>query len=330
MLTLPIPFVTALVLFVLTAVLFRLRKTLSIKAAVLVFALTCAILSALVAWRWASDARLPRMLMPILASSLGALAWCCFYPFNRLHLVPIGLVTLLTLAFPLWRFDPDWIVVALLCAYGTALITQGIKADEFSWSKLTQVRQASHLAIWVGLWLWWTALVDLWIAWDFLIYQGQHAALIVSGAHVVMLGSMGYFLITLVQLQMPVTVRTDKPSSSPALNLTEHQAIIDSLTQWLVNEKGYQDSNLSLDKMARKLGLPARTISNAINQITGSSVSQWVNAIRIEQAKTKLVNTDSRVTDIMLDCGYLTKSNFNKEFKRLTGVSPTQWRRGKT
>lgn len=328
MLTLPIPFVTALLLVVLTAVLFNLRKTLSIKPPVLVLVLICSLLSALVAWRWASDARLPRMLMPIFASSLGALAWYCFHSFNRLHLIPIALVGLLTLAFPVLEFDPDWIVVALLCAYGTGLIINGINQDEFSWSKLTQVRQANHLAVLVGIWLWWMALVDLWVAWDFRTYQGQHAALIVSGAHVMMLGFIGYSTMAFVRLQMPAAaVCVDVANSAaPEFDHTEHQLIIERLTQWLVNEKAYQDVNLSLDKMARKLGLPARTVSNAINQMTENSVSQWVNSIRIEQAKTKLINTSDTVIDIMYDCGYLTKSNFNKEFKRLVGVSPTQWR----
>ena len=47
---------------------------------------------------------------------------------------------------------------------------------------------------------------------------------------------------------------------------------------------------------------------------------------RIAEACRLLTETDQPVTKIMFDVGFQTKSNFNGEFRRVTGMSPTAWR----
>jgi AraC-like DNA-binding protein len=56
------------------------------------------------------------------------------------------------------------------------------------------------------------------------------------------------------------------------------------------------------------------------------SVSQYVNQLRIREACRLLEETEQSVTSIMLDAGFQTKSNFNREFRRITGLSPVAWR----
>lgn len=84
----------------------------------------------------------------------------------------------------------------------------------------------------------------------------------------------------------------------------------------------YLDSQLNLSKLARKVGVPARKVSQAINQQTGQNVSQYVNQLRIEQAAQLLATTELSVIDIMLEAGFQTKSNFNREFMRVKGMTP--------
>ncbi|WP_455854408.1 helix-turn-helix domain-containing protein [Ensifer canadensis] len=88
----------------------------------------------------------------------------------------------------------------------------------------------------------------------------------------------------------------------------------------------YKDLELNLSRIARKLGVPARRISNAINRIHGISVSQYVNNYRVEEACRLLSATDEAITQIAFEAGFLTKSNFNREFLRVTGQSPSSWR----
>lgn len=72
--------------------------------------------------------------------------------------------------------------------------------------------------------------------------------------------------------------------------------------------------------------MPARQISGAVNRLAGKNVSQYINDIRISEACRLLRDTDMSVTSAMLDAGFQTKSNFNREFRRVTTLSPVSWR----
>jgi AraC-like DNA-binding protein len=72
--------------------------------------------------------------------------------------------------------------------------------------------------------------------------------------------------------------------------------------------------------------MEGRGVSMAINRVSGLNVSQFVNNRRIREACRLLEKTDKPLTEIMFDCGFATKSNFNREFRRVTDRSPSQWR----
>ena len=89
----------------------------------------------------------------------------------------------------------------------------------------------------------------------------------------------------------------------------------------------FRDPDLTLQRIARKLGVPQREVSRAVNDCAGVNLSQYVNGFRVEAACLALRQTDHPVTQVMFEAGFVTKSNFNKEFTRITGVSPSVWRR---
>lgn len=106
----------------------------------------------------------------------------------------------------------------------------------------------------------------------------------------------------------------------------ETLAVVQAVMQ---SKRVYRDVDLSLDRLARKTGIPARQVSTAINRATGKNVSQYVNEHRIAEACVLLTDTDRPVTEIMFKAGFQTKSNFNREFRRVTEMSPLEWRERK-
>ena len=101
-------------------------------------------------------------------------------------------------------------------------------------------------------------------------------------------------------------------------------AIMGDVAALLDGHKLYRDSELTLSRIARRLGLPAKRVSEAINRQTGENVSRYVNGFRISAACVML-EAGRSVTEAMLDSGFATKSNFNREFRRVTGQAPTEW-----
>lgn len=96
------------------------------------------------------------------------------------------------------------------------------------------------------------------------------------------------------------------------------------LDRLLAEQRLFLDPDLTLARLARRLGVPAKQLSAAINRSSGGNVSRYVNALRIRHACGLLASGQS-VTAAMLASGFNTKSNFQREFQRVTGGSPSQW-----
>ena len=97
----------------------------------------------------------------------------------------------------------------------------------------------------------------------------------------------------------------------------------------LLNERSlYLDTSLTVDRLARRLGVPSRALSEAVNGATGLNVSQYVNGFRLRHAARLLVETNDPATQIMEKSGFLTRSNFYREFQRVYGQTPVAYRAG--
>lgn len=92
-----------------------------------------------------------------------------------------------------------------------------------------------------------------------------------------------------------------------------------------------QEFGITLPQAAKKLQVPARQLSNAINQIYGKSFSVYLNDRRIQEAQNLLIShPEMTIIDVMQASGFSSKSNFNKEFLRVTGTSPSGFRESNT
>ncbi len=112
----------------------------------------------------------------------------------------------------------------------------------------------------------------------------------------------------------------------PSLSTPADEAIVAKVSALMEDEGLYRDENLSLARLARKAGIQPRTLSGAINRATGLNISQFVNNFRVAEACRLMSESNRSATAIMLDAGFSTKSNFNREFRRVTGQSPREWR----
>jgi len=119
-----------------------------------------------------------------------------------------------------------------------------------------------------------------------------------------------------------------EPAPPPREKSKEDIDILEALEAFLNREPMHLDPNLTLSRLARRLHLPEKRLSMAVNRATGTNVSRYVNTWRVRHA-CKLIEDGATVTDAMLDSGFNTKSNFNREFLRETGVPPSQWKQGK-
>jgi transcriptional regulator GlxA family with amidase domain len=74
-------------------------------------------------------------------------------------------------------------------------------------------------------------------------------------------------------------------------------------------------------------GIPERTLKRRFKAATGSSLIEYLQNLRVEEAKRRLESSDLSAEAIGAEVGYSDASFFRRLFKRLVGVSPGQYRR---
>jgi AraC-like DNA-binding protein len=113
------------------------------------------------------------------------------------------------------------------------------------------------------------------------------------------------------------------------MEISEEQ--VDRLTRFMKEEKPYLDPTLSLQELANRLEVPPRELSILINHHLSKHFFDFVNDFRIEHAKAILSDPskqDLTILEILYEVGFNSKSSFNSAFKKVTGFTPTQFRKG--
>jgi AraC-like DNA-binding protein len=113
------------------------------------------------------------------------------------------------------------------------------------------------------------------------------------------------------------------------MSASRAQSIVELLAKLLSEKTVYLDPDLTLSKLSRKLVIPAKQISVAVNLIHKKNISKLINEYRIEHAKQALLLTDLTITQVFMNSGFQTKSNFNREFSRVAGMTPSEFRKSK-
>lgn len=81
------------------------------------------------------------------------------------------------------------------------------------------------------------------------------------------------------------------------------------------------------ETVAREAHLSLGAFSRFFKLRTGKSLPEYVNELRVGRACRLLANEGSKIIDIALECGFENLANFNRHFRRITRVSPRDYRR---
>lgn len=84
--------------------------------------------------------------------------------------------------------------------------------------------------------------------------------------------------------------------------------------------------DISRDSVAARASLSPGAFSRFFKTRTGKTLPQYVNELRVGRACSRLAEADDKVADIALDCGFQNLANFNRQFQRLMGASPREYR----
>ncbi len=357
MIFVPLPFVVALLLLLLLARMARGGGAGRHHALFLALLGGYALQSVLVGLNWGYGVRQVLPVQAVTASLLAPLAFLAFHSLaepeaagpegagpglwrwrDLLHL-PAPLAVAALFLIDTGPVGPA--IVALFLGYGAALLWLArLGPDGLVAARLDGTVRSYRALVVTGGALIASALMDVAISLDLDLAGGRHAPAVVTLGNVLALLLLGAAAAAAesgaAEAGTPEPPEAGLPSSAEAADAPpaasapvpdgEDHALAAAADALMLRTRLYADGELNLGRLARRLGRPARQVSQAINRVHGLSVSHFVNGYRVREACRLLETTDLPVTRVMLEAGFLTKSNFNREFQRLAGASPSAWR----
>jgi len=115
-------------------------------------------------------------------------------------------------------------------------------------------------------------------------------------------------------------------------NLTPERSerYLKKLLLLMETEKPYTDGDLTVQKLAERLTIPAQHLSQTINEKLNQSFSEFINTYRVEEAKRQLLDSKKKHYSILAiaeEVGFNSKSSFNAVFKKYTNTTPSEFRK---
>jgi len=97
-----------------------------------------------------------------------------------------------------------------------------------------------------------------------------------------------------------------------------------AIARSIAHVSDHLDTPISIEDMANRAGMSRAVFHRKFKQVTTMAPIQFVKSMRLNNAAMKIA-TGTPVNQAALDVGYISPSQFSREFKRLYGQSPRQW-----
>ena len=98
--------------------------------------------------------------------------------------------------------------------------------------------------------------------------------------------------------------------------------------EYMMFEKPFLRTKLSINDLAEELDIPSHHISQVINERLNQNYFDFINSYRIEELKVKLKDPRNKhltMLGIAFDCGFNSKASLNRIFKKHTGQTPSEY-----
>jgi len=129
--------------------------------------------------------------------------------------------------------------------------------------------------------------------------------------------------------QVAITKNTKEKNIDEHIN-EENKRIVTQLIACMEIEKLYMNPLLNLQLLADRLTITSNQLSLVLNECVGSSFYDFVNSYRVEEVKNRLNDPKYKNQTLLAisgDCGFNSKSAFNRIFKNFTGKTPSQFQK---
>jgi len=121
-----------------------------------------------------------------------------------------------------------------------------------------------------------------------------------------------------------VAVKHEKTPSLPRQQMKE---ICERALNYLASSGAYTNPDFSLAMLSVETAISPRNLSYSLNDYLKKSFFDLINEMRVEEAQKRLRSRSNNFTidSIAVDCGFRSRSSFYTAFRKVEGMTPSQW-----
>jgi AraC-like DNA-binding protein len=169
----------------------------------------------------------------------------------------------------------------------------------------------------------WYLLYMLYLTSNFISFIGSHKLVLDAFAHKALSVDE---LIDKLNENKKRKNRKGGESAAASINEAEFNKLEHALEKW-VEEKRFTEYDKSREEIARELNTSKEILHHYFTSRLGMDFKTWRTALRIDEAKRLLLENKDASTNIIAEVsGFSDRSNFHRQFVKIVGCSPKQWR----
>ena len=170
--------------------------------------------------------------------------------------------------------------------------------------------------------IWWLIYM-LYLTSNFISFIGSHKLVLDAFAHKAL--SAGE-LIQKISENKKRKEKKDNDSAQVVISGSEIRKLQAALKQW-VDKKSFREYDKSREDIARELNTTKEILHHYFISIKKVDFKTWRTELRIEEAKRLLLKDKNVSTNVIAEAsGFSDRSNFHRQFVKIVGCSPKQWR----
>lgn len=202
-----------------------------------------------------------------------------------------------------------------LLVYAVLILSEVKRNDGLKWIQYIAIAYVGYCLCFFSYYVMsWTGVLK--IEYDYMVSAGM----------MVFIYFVGYYSYSYQHVQYTKNRKYLKSALTPKAS----RSIYEQLEKHLSDNKPYLDSQLSLQVLTEQLNVTTHMLSQVINEHTEKNFSELMNSLRIEHA-IQLMKQQSYLEEkliaIAYDSGFNNKVSFINAFKKVKGMTPTEYRK---
>lgn len=126
--------------------------------------------------------------------------------------------------------------------------------------------------------------------------------------------------------ELALMVRSREPKATPAPKSRAAEELVGTRLDKLIESRFYLNPEVTLMDVSSEIQVNSKYVSEYIRAHNDETFMRFVNRLRIEYSETLLAGSDASVADVAEQCGYTSVSTFFRNFTKVRGITPSEFR----